>query len=97
QSQLRPYNRAYAYRGLIASAFSLPWRSADEIPYKKDDMEITTTIISMAKNLGLSVLAEGVETVDQHYFLQQQGCDFYQGYLFSPPVCVDDFECLLER
>ncbi|MCU7916638.1 MAG: Mut7-C RNAse domain-containing protein, partial [Candidatus Thiodiazotropha sp. (ex Gloverina cf. vestifex)] len=30
QSQLRPYNRAYAYRGLIASAFSLPWRSATE-------------------------------------------------------------------
>ncbi|MCU7914974.1 MAG: DUF3301 domain-containing protein, partial [Candidatus Thiodiazotropha sp. (ex Gloverina cf. vestifex)] len=29
QSQLRPYNRAYAYRGLIASAFSLPWRSAN--------------------------------------------------------------------
>lgn len=69
----------------------------DEIPYKKDDMEITTTIISMAKNLGLGVLAEGVETVDQHHFLQQQGCDFYQGYLFSPPVCADDFECLLER
>ncbi|MEJ1488238.1 MAG: hypothetical protein RPU72_07765, partial [Candidatus Sedimenticola sp. (ex Thyasira tokunagai)] len=31
RSQFRPYNRAYAYRGLIASAFSLPWRSADEV------------------------------------------------------------------
>ncbi|MCU7830217.1 MAG: EAL domain-containing protein [Candidatus Thiodiazotropha sp. (ex Myrtea sp. 'scaly one' KF741663)] len=68
----------------------------DEIPYKKEDMEITATIISMANNLGLSVLAEGVETVEQHYFLQQHDCDFYQGYLFSPPVCADDFERLLE-
>ncbi|MCU7916681.1 MAG: outer membrane lipoprotein-sorting protein, partial [Candidatus Thiodiazotropha sp. (ex Gloverina cf. vestifex)] len=34
QSQLRPYNRAYAYRGLIASAFSLPWRSAEENSYE---------------------------------------------------------------
>ncbi|MCU7839596.1 MAG: EAL domain-containing protein [Candidatus Thiodiazotropha sp. (ex Troendleina suluensis)] len=68
----------------------------DEIPYKKDDMEITTTIISMAKNLGLSVLAEGVETVEQHCFLQRHGCDFFQGYLFSPAVSANEFKRLLE-
>ncbi|MCU7846552.1 MAG: GGDEF domain-containing phosphodiesterase [Candidatus Thiodiazotropha sp. (ex Lucinoma kastoroae)] len=68
----------------------------DEIPYKKDDMEITSTIISMAKNLGLSVLAEGVETVEQHRFLQRHGCDFFQGYLFSPAVSANEFKRLLE-
>ncbi|MEL0584551.1 MAG: EAL domain-containing protein [Candidatus Thiodiazotropha sp. (ex. Lucinoma kazani)] len=68
----------------------------DDIPYKREDMEITTTIISMAKNLGLSVLAEGVETVEQHRFLQLHGCDFFQGYLFSPAVCANEFKCLLE-
>ncbi|MCM8919794.1 MAG: EAL domain-containing protein, partial [Candidatus Thiodiazotropha sp.] len=65
--------------------------------HKKDDMEITTTIISMAKNLGLSVLAEGVETIEQHRFLQLHGCGFFQGYLFSPAVCASEFKHLLER
>ncbi|MCU7936630.1 MAG: EAL domain-containing protein [Candidatus Thiodiazotropha sp. (ex Dulcina madagascariensis)] len=68
----------------------------DEIPYKKEDTEITTTIISMAKNLGLSVLAEGVETMEQHHFLRQQGCDFFQGFLISPPLIATDFRLLLE-
>ncbi len=65
------------------------------IPHKKDDVEITTTVIAMAKNLNLSVIAEGVETVEQHQFLQQHGCDYYQGHLFSKPLYVDDFERML--
>jgi diguanylate cyclase (GGDEF)-like protein/PAS domain S-box-containing protein len=68
----------------------------DEIPHKREDMEITSTIIAMAKNLGLIVLAEGVETDAQYKFLQQQGCDFYQGYLSSPPIDTDAFTKLLE-
>jgi diguanylate cyclase (GGDEF)-like protein len=68
----------------------------DEIPNKREDMEITSTIIAMAKNLGLIVLAEGVETDDQYKFLQQQGCDFYQGYLISPPLDTQAFTRLLD-
>jgi diguanylate cyclase (GGDEF)-like protein/PAS domain S-box-containing protein len=68
----------------------------DEIPHKREDMEITSTIIAMAKNLGLIVLAEGVETNAQYNFLQQQECDFYQGYLISPPIDAAAFTSLLD-
>jgi diguanylate cyclase (GGDEF)-like protein/PAS domain S-box-containing protein len=69
----------------------------DEIPHKREDMEITSTIIAMAKNLGLIVLAEGVETDAQHQFLRQQGCDFFQGFLISPAVDAEAFTRLLDR
>lgn len=68
----------------------------DEIPHKREDMEITSTIIAMAKNLGLIVLAEGVETDAQYQFLRRQGCDFFQGYLISPPIDTVKFAQLLD-
>jgi len=61
-----------------------------EIPGNTASMEIATTIIAMAKNLKLEILAEGVETPAQLDFLQSQGCDTYQGYLFSRPVPADE-------
>ncbi|MBY4676477.1 putative bifunctional diguanylate cyclase/phosphodiesterase [Marinobacterium arenosum] len=62
-----------------------------EIPAEKDDMAITTTIITMAGQLGLSVVAEGIETREQLAFLQQQQCATGQGFLFSPPVSLEQF------
>ncbi|WP_283743073.1 PAS domain S-box protein [Sideroxydans sp. CL21] len=67
----------------------------DDIPFHQDDMEIATTIIAMGHILGFKVLAEGVETAEQLAFLQDKGCDMYQGYLTSPPVPAEDFEKLL--
>jgi diguanylate cyclase (GGDEF)-like protein/PAS domain S-box-containing protein len=61
----------------------------------RDDREITSTIISMGHNLGLSVLAEGVETAEQLAFLKAQGCDSYQGYLRSPAVPAEAFAKLI--
>jgi EAL domain-containing protein (putative c-di-GMP-specific phosphodiesterase class I) len=60
-----------------------------------DDAAIVQTIIAMAHNLGLKVIAEGVETQAQRTFLEQHGCLVYQGYLFSKPVPIDEFESLL--
>jgi diguanylate cyclase (GGDEF)-like protein/PAS domain S-box-containing protein len=57
-----------------------------------NDREIAATIIAMARSLRLDVLAEGVETEQQLAFLCQQGCDQYQGYFFSKPVPVDEFQ-----
>ena len=58
----------------------------DEVTRDKDDMAITLAILSMAKTLGLTVVAEGVETQEQYQFLLENGCDEVQGYLFSPPI-----------
>jgi diguanylate cyclase (GGDEF)-like protein/PAS domain S-box-containing protein len=57
-----------------------------DLPDNEHDVTITSAIIAMAQNLGLSVVAEGVETEHQLEFLKQQGCDKAQGYYFSEPV-----------
>ncbi|HEX5329803.1 putative bifunctional diguanylate cyclase/phosphodiesterase [Sulfuricurvum sp.] len=57
-----------------------------EIPYDEDDIAITKTIIGLAHNLKLDVIAEGVETAEQQTFLLENGCQLAQGYLFSKPL-----------
>jgi diguanylate cyclase (GGDEF)-like protein/PAS domain S-box-containing protein len=62
---------------------------------RPSDAIVVQTIISMAISLGLEVIAEGVETVAQRNFLLSQGCKLFQGYLFSRPVPLEQFEQLL--
>ena len=57
----------------------------------QEDVAMVKAIISMSKNLNLKVLAEGIETQSQLRILQEQGCDSFQGYLFSRPVDKDTF------
>jgi diguanylate cyclase (GGDEF)-like protein/PAS domain S-box-containing protein len=61
------------------------------------DSVIVQTIVGMANNLGVEVIAEGVETEAQRIFLEQHGCLACQGYLFSKPVPIEQFELLLAR
>jgi diguanylate cyclase (GGDEF)-like protein/PAS domain S-box-containing protein len=56
------------------------------LPDNSDDAQITRTIIAMAHNLGLGVIAEGVETQDQLEFIQQTKCEEVQGFYFSKPI-----------
>ncbi|WP_373280547.1 EAL domain-containing protein [Methylomonas koyamae] len=63
----------------------------EDIPHHTDDMEITATIIAMAKNLRMRVIAEGVETAEQLAFLKTRQCDLYQGFLTSAPLCALEF------
>jgi diguanylate cyclase (GGDEF)-like protein/PAS domain S-box-containing protein len=63
-----------------------------DLPSNRSDAELTATIIELGHNLGMSVLAEGVETRAQLDFLAERGCDAYQGYLYSKPVPADEFE-----
>ena len=58
---------------------------------KPGDAIVVKTIIDMANNLGMEVIAEGVETEAQREFLEQSGCREYQGYLFGKPVTLDAF------
>jgi EAL domain-containing protein (putative c-di-GMP-specific phosphodiesterase class I) len=62
-----------------------------------EGMEIARTILPMAKNLQLDVIAEGVETVEQLTALKKLHCKFGQGYYFSRPVSAEEAEILLSE
>ncbi len=63
-----------------------------DIPNNQEDSELVRATISMAHSLGLKVVAEGVETVQQLIFLNQEHCDLIQGYYFSPPLLDEEFD-----
>ncbi len=66
-----------------------------DIAANPDDMALVMAIITLAHNLRLKVVAEGVETTEQLKFLQLLQCDEWQGYLYSKPVPGKDFRNLL--
>ncbi len=67
-----------------------------DISTDPNDAVMVKTIIDLARNFHLHVIAEGVETQAQLAFLQLHGCTAYQGYLFSKPVPIAEFESLLQ-
>jgi EAL domain-containing protein (putative c-di-GMP-specific phosphodiesterase class I) len=68
-----------------------------DIPEDDNDMEITAAIIAMAQKLKLDVVAEGVETIEQVEFLQNNNCFIVQGYYFSKPVAEADIPVLFDQ
>jgi EAL domain-containing protein (putative c-di-GMP-specific phosphodiesterase class I) len=58
---------------------------------------IVSAVIAMARALHLEVIAEGVETEAQRALLHEQGCDAFQGYLFSPALSIAEFDAMLRR
>jgi EAL domain-containing protein (putative c-di-GMP-specific phosphodiesterase class I) len=58
--------------------------------------ELVRSIVSMARDLGKPVVAEGVETAEQFHFLRELRCSSAQGFYFSPPVAGDAARSLLE-
>ncbi len=68
-----------------------------DIAIDSSDRAIVRTIITMANSLDINVIAESVETAEQQQFLLDNGCMHYQGYLFSKPVPIGEFEALLSK
>ncbi|MGV8934184.1 MAG: EAL domain-containing protein [Gallionellaceae bacterium] len=62
-----------------------------------DDEAIVKTIISLAKNLRMSTIVEGIETLEQLEILRRLGCDEYQGYYFARPMRAEDFVIFYEE
>ena len=67
------------------------------IEKSEKDQAITMVIINLAKNLGLNVLAEGVETAPQLEFLNQKMCDYVQGFYYYKPMPAEEMEKILEE
>jgi diguanylate cyclase (GGDEF)-like protein len=66
-----------------------------DLAENEEDRAIATAIINMGKALGLTIVAEGVETREQDAFLRRSACDELQGYLFSKPVPANEIPPLL--
>jgi EAL domain-containing protein (putative c-di-GMP-specific phosphodiesterase class I) len=68
-----------------------------DVSRNRTEAAIANAIITLGRNLGLEVVAEGVENESQAVFLRKHGCHLFQGYLFSRPVSSDEITTLLEQ
>ena len=64
-------------------------RETENAKRSKDILEV---IITLSKKMNMTVVAEGVETLQQVNMLAEMGCEIFQGYYFSKPISVPDFE-----
>ena len=85
---------AYLKRFPIA-ALKIDRAFVSDVTTNPGDAAITLAIVNLAHSLGMKVVAEGVETDEQLDFLARHGCDEIQGYLFSPPLPVEEAQLLL--
>ncbi len=68
-----------------------------DVPEDSGDTAITKAIIAMSHSLGLTVIAEGVETLEQVNFLRDHGCDEMQGFYFSSPLSAEEATAMLRK
>ncbi|MBF0285147.1 MAG: EAL domain-containing protein [Magnetococcales bacterium] len=68
-----------------------------DLGVNREDEAIVTSIIALARNMNLEVVAEGVENLVQQSFLQDQGCHRIQGFLHAKPLSIDDFLLFLQN
>jgi EAL domain-containing protein (putative c-di-GMP-specific phosphodiesterase class I) len=66
------------------------------MPERPENMAIVRTVVGLARNLGLSVVVEGIEREEQLAFAQELGCEYAQGWLFAKAMAVEDVEKVLQ-
>lgn len=79
-------------RTLPLNVLKLDRSFVQHLPESETDAAVATAVVTLARRLGLSVVAEGVETAAQQQFLTEIGCDLLQGFLFARPLPVAEFE-----
>jgi len=86
-----PLRQLLAEKLRLGLECGLPAGSAQPPPFICSGA-IAQTIVSLSQAMGLSVIAEGVETEEQREFLAGLGCHSFQGYLFSRPLPLEEFD-----
>jgi diguanylate cyclase (GGDEF)-like protein len=89
------YSSLSRLKGLPVDAIKVDRSFVDGLAAEDEDTAIVSAIVDIASSLGLSAIAEGVETRAQLDALHELGCDGAQGYLFAAPMSADEFEGLL--
>ena len=91
------YSSLQYLKKLPLSQLKIDKSFVEDIAVDKSDLAISRTIIAMAYNLELNVIAEGVETEEQKQCLMDLDCMHFQGYLFGMPMPIDKFEASLRK
>jgi diguanylate cyclase (GGDEF)-like protein/PAS domain S-box-containing protein len=89
------YSSLAYLKALPVNKLKIDKRFMDGIPGDTNDIAISRAIIALAHSLGMTLVAEGVETDAQLDFLRQHGCEMYQGWLFSKAIPVRDLTAML--
>lgn len=83
------YSSLSYLRRLPARKLKIDRSFIERVSAEQQDADLARMIISLGKILDMTIVAEGVETVEQLQFLREHGCDIGQGFLFSRLVCAD--------
>jgi diguanylate cyclase (GGDEF)-like protein len=89
------YSSLNRLKRLPIDALKIDRSFVDGLPADPHDQSITRAVVALGRTLGLTIVAEGVETVEQWIALDEIGCQFGQGYFWSEPVPIDDLVELL--
>lgn len=86
------YSSLNTLQDIEADVLKLDMGFLRKTSHEKRSRTIMNSVIDMSKHLGLTVVTEGVETIEQVNYLTEAGCDIFQGYYFAKPMPVVDFE-----
>lgn len=91
------YSSLYYLTRLQIDSIKIDRSFIQNMEYSKENEMVITSIISLAKNLQLQFIAEGVESISQVTLLKEMNCELIQGYYISKPIPAEKFEYLLQQ